>query len=519
MRALTWLTASLCLLLGRPLHAAEQTLIFDGDVPDDGASFFWVPFDVPSGIVEIEVRHDDLSTENIIDWGLFDPQGFRGYGGGNTESAVVGLAAASRSYLPGPLPAGTWRVLAGKAKIVETPARYHIEVVLRDAPTLAPQTERRPYRAATPLATGRRWYAGDLHVHSRESGDARPPLDEIASFARARGLDFVALSDHNTTSQLDFIVDAQARHPNLLLIPSVEFTTYAGHANGFGATRWVDHKIGFEGATIAAAARAFAEQGAVLSINHPAFDLGPLCIGCAWKHEVPPEVGAVEIATVGYRQFGMYFGPQAIAFWDELSSQGQGQGRHLAAVGGSDDHKAGQNLSGTQSPIGSPTTMVYADALDAASILAAIRAGRTVVKLQDPTDPMVDLTAGKARIGDTVRARKVTLEARVTGGQGTQLRLVKNGAAATPLVDVNADPFTFRMTVTPQAGGAEDRWRAEIWGSGQPRTISSHLFLVEGEGTVGGCSMAGTPAAPGTLVGLSVLLVLLGWRRARRRSR
>ncbi|HEX2569474.1 MAG TPA: CehA/McbA family metallohydrolase [Polyangia bacterium] len=517
MRALAWLTATLCLLLCRPLHAAEQTYLFDGDVPDDGASFFWVPFDVPAGVAEIEVRHDDLSTENILDWGLFDPQGFRGYGGGNTESAVVGLAAASRSYLPGPLPAGTWRVLAGKAKIVQTPARYHIEIVLRDAPTLAPQTERQLYRAAAPLATGRRWYAGDLHVHSIESGDARPPIDEIATFARGRGLDFVALSDHNTTSQLDFIVAAQARHPNLLLIPSVEFTTYAGHANGLGATRWVDHKIGFEGATIAAAARAFAEQGAVLSINHPAFDLGTLCIGCGWQHEVPPEVSAIEIATVGYREFGMYFGPQAVALWDQLSAQG----RHLAAVGGSDDHRAGQNLSPTQSPIGSPTTMVYADALDAASILAAIRAGRTVVKLQDPTDPMVDLTAGKSRIGDTVRARKVTLEARVTGGRGTQLRLVQNGAAA-QTVDVNADPFTFRLTVTPPATG-EDRWRAEIWGAGQPRTMTSHLYLVAGDGTVGGCSLARASApplaTPGTIAGLGALLLALGWRRTRRRVR
>lgn len=511
MRALAWLTATLCILLGQPLQAAEQILTFDGDVPDDGASFFWIPFEVPADILEIEVRHDDLSAENIIDWGLFDPQGFRGYGGGNTEPAVVGLMAASRSYLTGPLPAGTWRVLAGKAKIVQTPARYHIEVVLRDAPTLAPQTERRPYRAATSLATGRRWYAGDLHVHSRESGDARPPLDEIATFARSRGLDFVALSDHNTTSQLDFIVDAQARHPNLLLIPSVEFTTYAGHANGFGATRWVDHRIGFEGATLADAARAFAAQGAVLSINHPAFNLGTLCIGCGWEHEVPPEVSAVEIATVGYQQFGSIFGPQAVAFWDQLSSQG----RHLAAVGGSDDHKAGQNLSATQSPIGSPTTLVYADALDAASILAAIRAGRTVVKLQDPTDPMVDLTAGAARIGDTVRARKVTLAARVTGGQGTQLRLVKNGAMVSS-VDVKADPFTFRMTVTPPADG-EDRWRAEIWGNNQPRTITSHLFLAEGTGTVGGCSVSRTPAAPGAIMGLGALLMALAWRWVRRR--
>src|SRR5687767_11751642 len=84
---------------------ADETLIpIDGTVPADG-EFFLLPFDVPAGTVEIEIRHDDLSDENILDWGLFEPDGkFRGYGGGNEEPAVVGLDAASRSYLAGPIP-------------------------------------------------------------------------------------------------------------------------------------------------------------------------------------------------------------------------------------------------------------------------------------------------------------------------------------------------------------------------------------------------------------------------------
>src|SRR5690606_8035217 len=118
---------------------------------------------------EIEVRHDDLSEANILDWGLRDPDGFRGWGGGNTEPAIVGEQAASRSYLPGPIAAGEWAVLIGQARIAETPARYRIEIVFRTTPTLAPQPERSPY-APVALRAGPAWFAGDFHVHSRESG-------------------------------------------------------------------------------------------------------------------------------------------------------------------------------------------------------------------------------------------------------------------------------------------------------------------------------------------------------------
>jgi len=136
---------------------------------------------------------------NILDWGLDDASGaFRGWGGGNSEAAVVGSNATSRSYLLGPMTPGTWNVVVGKAKIVDAPGQYHVEVFLRTTASLPAQTERSPYAAATPLSTGPRWYAGDLHVHSKESGDASPSLDEVATLAESRGLDFVILTDHNT---------------------------------------------------------------------------------------------------------------------------------------------------------------------------------------------------------------------------------------------------------------------------------------------------------------------------------
>jgi hypothetical protein len=220
---------------------------------------------------------------------------------------------------------GTWHVVVGKAKVVTAPARYRLEIERRTAVTLAAQPGRASgaWMAGSPLERTARWYAGDLHVHSRESGDASPTLDAIATFARSRGLDFVELSEHNTTSQLDFMADAQARHPSLLFLPGMEFTTYAGHANAIGATAPLDHRFGIDGASFEGAVAAMEAQGALLSINHPVLDLGQLCIGCAWRQRVSPaKVKAVEIGTGGWDKTGVLFGERALAFWDRQLDQG-----------------------------------------------------------------------------------------------------------------------------------------------------------------------------------------------------
>jgi hypothetical protein len=139
----------------------------------------------------------------------------------SSDSRAARVNAASRSYSPGPIPDGTWNVLVGKALIEEPPGEYSLEIVLRTTATLGRQTERTPYRPAAALSDEARWYAGDVHVHSLESGDARPPLDEIGMFARGRGLDWVVISDHNVHTALDFFGDVQPRHPELLFVPGV----------------------------------------------------------------------------------------------------------------------------------------------------------------------------------------------------------------------------------------------------------------------------------------------------------
>lgn len=451
-------------------EAGVTRLTFDGDAPTDGPDHFFIPFDVPAGVVEIQVRHNTLASANILDWGLDDAAGTRGWGGGTSKPAVVNADAASQGYIRGAIKPGRWKVIGGKAKIAQSPASYHVEIELRTKTTLQPQTDRKPY---APRVAKREagWYAGDFHVHSQDSTDASPTVDDIAVYARAHGLDFVEISDHNVFGGQDYFADAAEAHPDLLLLPGVEYTTYAGHANGIGATHWVDHKIGQPGITIDGAVDALHEQGALFSINHPKLDLHQ-CIGCEWRHDLHgSKIDAVEIANLGQANGGAIMLPGALGFWDKLCAQGH----HAAALGGSDDHHAGESTGMFASKIGEPVTMVYAEELSAAGILQGIRNNRTVVKLRSAADPLVDLTT-------TTDADGAHIHAKVTGLAGVPgaivgVRLVKNGVTnENDGVLVPSEGFTHEVAVTAPATG-EDRYRAELLVNGQIRTITSNVFV------------------------------------------
>jgi len=502
-----------------PAWAQEPTII-DGTLDLGAPDFVLVPFDVQDGTVEVEVRHTSVDDDDVVDFGVEDPNGFRGWGGGNDEPAIIGARAASRSYLPGPLPVGTWHVVVGKAKLVSATPGYRLEIVQRTTPTLADAVDRAAPSSPT-LASEARFYAGDLHVHSNDSGDARASLFELAMFARGRGLDFVIVTDHNTSSHIERIAAAQPEHPALLLVPGMEFTTYQGHMGALGITGPVDHKLGVS-TTLPDAVTALSAQGAVLTINHPNLDLGDVCIGCAWLHEIPDEIDAVEIATGGVSQAGFIFGEGARAFWEDLIADG----RHIAPVGGSDDHRAGVDLGAFGSPIGDPTTLIFAASLSASALAEGVRDGRTVVKLQGPDDPMVVLESAPARVTRNGRAdsvvvapdEPVTLTARVTGAiAGDTFAFVTRGRQVAAPVPIDGPDVTFTLEVeAPGVGEDAEPWRAEVLREGAPRTIAGYVW-VQTEATPAGCP--GCTQSSEHDAAIVVGIALLGRRFVRRCGR
>ena len=327
------------ILLSLPMLASAsviQTYNFSGAIPYTALDFFDLTFEVIPGTVEIEISHaltDPPTTTNILDWGFSDSKGtLIGWGGGNRENAIIGVTASSRSYSLAPLSPGNYSVVVGKPRIAAPPGHLSVNVTLRDVATLAPQTTRVPYSPCAPLdvppKNALKWYAGDFHVHSRESGDAfnAASVDEIATFARTTALlDFVHLSEHNTVSSSSLLADAQPRHPQLLLLPGVEYTTYFGHGGALFTSTYVDHRIGLPGVTIQSAAAAIHAQGGLFSINHmynfesDASDDGRNdCVGCQWDFGGSlsyrdHDIDAMEVGIQSWGGTGWLFIPRLVS--------------------------------------------------------------------------------------------------------------------------------------------------------------------------------------------------------------
>jgi len=496
------------------LAAALSTMHLEGDVTADGGDYVDLPFAVPVGTAEIQISHTDGSQEVILDWGVWSPAGFRGWGGGLTEDIVIGVEQSSRGYLPGPIEPGMWTLVIGKAKLAAGGGHYVADVTCNPDATL-PVLPKAPYQPLV-MATERRWYKGDFHVHSVESGDAQATIQQNVDLAQSRGLDFINLSDHNTIAQHALAAAQQPSWP-VLVLRSSEITTYAGHANGVGIHDYVDHRLGYHGRTIRNVIDDVVAQGGVFLVNHPATDLGSACIGCAWKPagDVPwNEISGLEILTAGYGIGEIAFTPTALAMWDELEDQGY----RLSAVSGSDDHTAGVGADDIiGSAIGSPTALVLATELSEAAILDAVRHQRTKVQLRGPDDPDVAFAiktarGGLADIGDDVdNISQVEMSVHVTGGNGMFVRIWRDGAQLTTTA-VTSDDFTTTAQDVPGAG--DHRYRVELNDIGNRRVVvTSHIYVHAIDASGCGCR------AGGRLDGAWPLLAIaLPWFRRRPRS-
>ncbi|MBR5381817.1 MAG: PHP domain-containing protein [Oscillospiraceae bacterium] len=67
-------------------------------------------------------------------------------------------------------------------------------------------------------------FKADLHVHSDNSRDGRSSLDKLAAAAKARGLDAIAVTDHNV-----FTLRSPETRDGVLLLPGCEISSAEGH--------------------------------------------------------------------------------------------------------------------------------------------------------------------------------------------------------------------------------------------------------------------------------------------------
>ena len=81
----------------------------------------------------------------------------------------------------------------------------------------------------------------DLHVHTCYSRDSSITLKQVVSFAKKRGLDGVAITDHNTVKGA-----LKMKTRDIIVIPGIEISTLNGHLIGLNLTTSIPAKLGIE---------------------------------------------------------------------------------------------------------------------------------------------------------------------------------------------------------------------------------------------------------------------------------
>jgi hypothetical protein len=371
---------------------AQPDLVLEGEVTGaQNKTYFEVPFEVPSNVHRISVDFSYTGKENktTLDLGIADPQRFRGNSGGNKSHFTIGESDATPSYLPGAILPGRWKLLVSVPNIRATEhSHYRAEIRFNS------QLEDQGF-ALAPLETGKRWYRGDLHMHTAhsdgscasQSGKNVPcPVFFTVRSAVSRGLDFIAITDHNSLSHYEAMRELQPYFDRLLLIPGREMTTFWGHFNIFGVTDYIDYRaVAHDGRDINGILHDVRSKGGIASVNHADSPGGEICMGCAW--EPPTDVDMSLFTGIEVINGGRIMLSSA-DFWDRQL----GKGLKLTAIGGSDNHN-GPSQPGTPATIGWPTTVVEASELSVSAILEGIRNGRVFIDLTASHDRRIDIQA------------------------------------------------------------------------------------------------------------------------------
>ncbi|HEY6845263.1 MAG TPA: CehA/McbA family metallohydrolase [Terracidiphilus sp.] len=419
----------------------KPDVVLDGTVSyGNRQTYLELPFTVKKGVtrISVDLSYTGREQHTTIDLGVLDTERFRGWSGGNKSFFTISETDATPSYLPGAIVPGKWTLILGIPNIEQgVTSHYEAKIYFAhagDVPAVSTFSQ-------APLQTGPAWYRGDLHMHNAhsdgsclsQSGQKVPcPLYKTVEAAAAKKLDFIAISDHNTTSQYNDMRELQPYFDEMLLIPGREITTFEGHANVFGTTDFIDFRLTSPHVpNINQMLQQVQQQNGLFSINHPGSPTGASCMGCGWS---VPDTDYSRVTSVEAINGGSLDGPRSgIPFWEDKLNKGF----RLTGVGGSDNHDADYPPQ-TRSAVGHPTTVVYAANLSERAILDGIRAGHVFVDIEGSGNRMLEFTAQagtrNASMGDALQCsdgQQASFSITMTELEGAHPEVIRDGEVTT----------------------------------------------------------------------------------------
>ncbi|GAA2215276.1 hypothetical protein GCM10009850_107430 [Nonomuraea monospora] len=285
----------------------------------------------------------------------------------------------------------------------------------------------------------RAWYRGDCHVHSYLSKGADLTPAQLAAEARAAGLDFIAVTEHNTPSAWDDW--AALAGDDLLVIPGQEVTTYTGHwlALGVSPGEVVEWRYGVRDDAVDRHLAQVRRSGGLCVAAHP---------------HAPYPSGVFTYPFHGFDTVEVWNGlwasdlpwnadnEAALAEWGRGLAHDLHRGSWRPAMGNSDAHLTGQ--------LGTPHTVVLSEGRDAAALLAAVRAGRSWIAESAAIEVAFEATAADGRAGVGERLR--------TGGEPAAVRLEVRGVPSGSIT-LHTERGTILREPLPVDGPGLVEWR------------------------------------------------------------
>lgn len=255
------------------------------------------------------------------------------------------------------------------------------------------------------------WYAGDFHAHTTASDGENSP-EALMQMALAAGLDFVAITDHNTVAGFD----ASPKPLPMPVIRGIEVTLFSGHFNVFGLTEaptWLPllrrengakarHEINLgEGVVVADLRQQCQEQGFLVSLNHP------LLAPWAWQESdiLLSWLNCLEIWNDPTWPDNATANPATVDMWTRWLNAGY----RITAIGGSDFHFTVKEAGPYHPAIHLPRTLVYAEQLSAAAILQGVRHHHVYVSME----PMLTFEIGGSNGSFAIGADMGTMLGRI----------------------------------------------------------------------------------------------------------
>jgi hypothetical protein len=333
------------------------------------------------------------------------------------------------------------------------------------------------------------WYRGDFHSHTHFSDGVLSP-DELVVQALGEGLDYLAITDHNTVGALS----AFTVPPSLPIVRGIEITLKIGHFNVFGVDFWPDwldemlpdenrHRSEVDWQQANEMMARCKAEGWLVSINHP------LLPPWEWKHHDTclKYLDALEIWNDPTWEDNSWANPAAVHYWTRLLNVGY----RITAIGGSDYHFTNQEPGPYQPHLGMPCTYVCAKQLLATAILDALLHHRAYMSMGPTLHFEAQMHGATFDIGTDLGAveEEVTFvaEASLKQVEG-RIQIVRNGE---PIAEEYSPDDRANVQCLSQLNPDEMAWfRCDVLGAdGEFLAVSNPIYsgphLIPSSGTFG----------------------------------